>query len=571
MEHELRPPAEVDSDDVSQLQREHVTLAQRERERVRALGDLLASVSCSPSVDDAIRTLLDVTITLTGARAAAFYLLAPDQMSFVPYGSEGVDLRGADPRAFTIASSLAGRAVAEHTPQALSDTSTYQNVVFPSLAGGQRPCSVYNVPIHSYAATGVLEIYFEHPREFDPGDQAVFGTLAAAAGIALANARQYDEQVQRRRQAEDHAKAAAGYAARLDATIKAMSDGVWMCDRAGTLVAVNDAGLRMLGIDRAATVGQSIDLLARLVCPAERPHLGLRAALAGEAVRTECQVQVRNQQPRVVDISATPIYDDAHEISGAVTVVRDITRAKEMDRLRDDFLSIAAHELKTPITALKGYVQLVLKRVGDHPELENARRFLEMVDQQADRITSLVQKLLDAGRIHAGKLDLQRSTFDLQGLLELVAERMQQFSLVHTIIVAHSAPVMVHADQHRIEQVLINLVDNAIKYSPGGGPITLDARLEDAQVVVSVRDEGLGIPVEKLSRVFDRWYQAHAGTSGDFGGMGLGLSICKEIVEQHGGRIWAEAAERGSHIRFTLPLAAGADRPASAPDPVSSS
>ena len=257
----------------------------------------------------------------------------------------------------------------------------------------------------------------------------------------------------------------------------------------------------------------------------------------------------------IIELCATPILDAQGAITGAVTVVRDITRTKAMDRMKEDFLSVAAHELKTPITALKGYAQLALKRIGDLPEAGSARRFLETIDGQADRITGLVQKLLDVSRIHAGKLELQPSHFDLQALIEPIVDHMRFVSPGHMIEFTKGEPVVVVADMQRIEQVLFNLLDNAVKYSPNGGVIRLSVEVEEQRARVTVADQGLGIPQEKLPHIFERWYQAHFDTHGDYGGMGLGLYICKEIVEQHGGYMWAHSyGQGGSSIGFALPL-----------------
>jgi PAS domain S-box-containing protein len=369
--------------------------------------------------------------------------------------------------------------------------------------------------------------------------------------------RQHAAAERERDRAQALARLAGEHAAQLTATIGAMADGVWMCDATGRLIEVNDAGLRMFGLRKEDVVGASIDVLSnRIICRSERPHLGLRTALSGQTIRQECDVDVDGVPPDlIVELCATPILDAQGAITGAVTVVRDITRAKAMDRMKEDFLSVAAHELKTPITALKGYAQLALKRIGDLPEAGPARRFLETIDGQADRITSLVQKLLDVSRIHAGKLELQPSHFDLQDLIEPVVNHMRLISPGHTIEFMKDEPVVLVADMQRIEQVLFNLLDNAVKYSPDGGTIRLRVEIEEQRACVTVTDQGLGIPQEKLPHIFERWYQAHFDTHGDYGGMGLGLYICKEIVEQHGGYMWAHSyGQGGSSIGFALPL-----------------
>jgi signal transduction histidine kinase len=261
-----------------------------------------------------------------------------------------------------------------------------------------------------------------------------------------------------------------------------------------------------------------------------------------------------SNQRLTIEVRAAPVRDGG-EIIGAVSVVRDITEAQAMARLKDDFLAIAAHELKTPITALKGYTQLVLKRTRDLPNLDNVRRALHTIDEQADRISNLVHKLLDVTHIQTGNLELQYTRLDLHNLIARTVERMQVAVPAQRFELLSHAPIIVDVDQQRIEQVLGNLLDNAVKYSGTDAPIVVETSADDTFASVTVRDQGVGIPVEKLPHIFDQWYQAHYSTHGDYGGMGLGLYISKEIVDQHGGRMWADSSpDGGTTIGFTIPL-----------------
>ena len=543
---------------VAELRRQHAA-TERERDRAQSLGRVIATVNQSLSTQTTVDSVLAVATHLVQAPAAAVYLLSDDGQRFLPCGSQGIDLQRADPAAFEFETSVAGHVLRKQAAHEITDSSTTHGLIYPRLADGSAPQSLYVVPIPTYdGPIGVLEVYAARRRSFDAGERSLLATLAAAAGIALTNAALYDEQVRRRQEAEQSAHTAAEHAAQLDATIGAMADGVWMCDSNGRIITINDAALHMFGLEREYVVGQSVEQLERLsvICHGERPHLGLKLALRGETVYAECGVELpRAAKELIVDICATPIADVSGAIVGAVAVVRDITDAKAMDRVKEDFLSIAAHELKTPITALKGYAQLALKRIGDLPEVGSSRRFLETIDDQADRINGLVQKLLDVSRIHAGKLDLQWSRFDLYELVEVAAERAQMISPIRLTVVEPRASTMVTADMPRIEQVLYNLIDNAIKYSPDGGTVRIAVDCVDDNARVVVHDQGMGIPSAKLPYIFDRWYQAHYSSHGDYGGMGLGLYICKEIVERHGGTIWARSDERGgSSIGFTIPL-----------------
>jgi signal transduction histidine kinase len=233
--------------------------------------------------------------------------------------------------------------------------------------------------------------------------------------------------------------------------------------------------------------------------------------------------------------------------------------AEEALRMRDEFLSVAAHELKTPITSLWGMAQLMLRQLDKRGAVEPDRlqRALRMIDTQSRTLARLVEQLLDVSRIEAGKLALDRQPTDLGQLVRAVVAMAQVRATEHRLrLRTPRAPVRAAVDPLRLEQVVTNLLDNAIKYSPEGGEIEVElAAPEAAGVRLSVRDRGLGIPPERRRHIFDRFYQAHATSHQS--GMGLGLYISRQIVELHGGRIEAEfPPDGGTRLVVRLPAAA---------------
>lgn len=226
-------------------------------------------------------------------------------------------------------------------------------------------------------------------------------------------------------------------------------------------------------------------------------------------------------------------------------------------RVRDEFISIAAHELKTPITSLSGQAQLIQRRLAREGGLDQERtaRALAMIAGQSDRLARLVGQLLDVTRLHGGKLLLERQQTDVAALVAQAAAAARSLSDRHQIAVTCPAELTANVDPLRLEQVLTNLLDNAVKYSPDGGPIDLALRLVAPDAIeLSVRDRGLGIPPERRGQIFERFYQAHE--CGHRAGLGLGLFISRQIVELHGGRISAEfPADGGTRFVVRLPLA----------------
>ncbi len=221
---------------------------------------------------------------------------------------------------------------------------------------------------------------------------------------------------------------------------------------------------------------------------------------------------------------------------------------------RDEFLSVAAHELKTPITSLRGFTQLLTRQLNKRGSVDPAqlKTALEVIDKQSVKLTQLIGQLLDVARFESGRLVLEPQTIDLSQLVTDIGASLQRNTQQHTIRVRAPESFALEADPLRLEQVLINLIDNAIKYSPQGGDIEIDLEVRDTPMLrLSVTDHGIGIPVERRAQIFDRFYQAHR--DGYLGGMGLGLYISRQIVELHNGQISAEFPDEGG-TRFVVQL-----------------
>jgi signal transduction histidine kinase len=243
-----------------------------------------------------------------------------------------------------------------------------------------------------------------------------------------------------------------------------------------------------------------------------------------------------------------------------------VEQLQQLDQLKSQFLSMASHELKTPLTAISGFLQLALRRArrrlaqGYPEEAEWLRdqkahvEQLEMVNGQTFRLARLVDELLDVSRIESGKLELRFAEVDVSALVAEVAKRMQLTTTEHPIKVHRADSAIVTADPDYIEQVLNNLIGNAIKYSPKGGDVDVSVRREGDQVIVSVQDRGVGVPKEELDDIFTLFYRSREPSAHKASGMGLGLYISREIVRRHNGRIWAESTPgKGSTFHFSLP------------------
>ncbi|MGQ9683797.1 MAG: PAS domain-containing sensor histidine kinase [Anaerolineae bacterium] len=360
------------------------------------------------------------------------------------------------------------------------------------------------------------------------------------------------------------AQQAQQHVAELQAVLDNMLDAVLVADRQALVTMINEAGVRLLGLGGPEEGRRSLADLQRLI-RARRPdgralsleESPLRRALAGETVADWDQViyNAIRQRDIFLRVNAAPIRDGAGEVVGAVAVGRDMSEVIEANRLKDEFVRVAAHELKTPVTIMKGYAQTLLRSGAEEPQPQ--RRMLQAIDRGADRIARIIEDLLDISRLQAGPLELAEERIDLPALVAEAVERTALRSPRHNLRVVRSEPAAVQGDRERLSEVLESLLDNAVKYSPEGGDVDVALAVQDGEAVISVRDWGVGIPAERQTRIFERFYRAHAGTPYDFGGMGVGLYIAREVVQRHGGRMWFESREgQGSTFYVALPLLA---------------
>ncbi|MET3113754.1 PAS domain S-box-containing protein [Pedobacter sp. CG_S7] len=249
-----------------------------------------------------------------------------------------------------------------------------------------------------------------------------------------------------------------------------------------------------------------------------------------------------------------PQFNEIGEFSGYIGSCTDITEHKELQDQKDNFIGIASHELKTPVTSLKGYAQVlerILKKKGHEAEADMMRK----MDTQLNRLTSLIGDLLDVTKINSGKLQFNDRIFELQPMLSELVQDLQFTTEKHTLIENFKPTGKTYADKEQIEQVIINLLTNAIKYSPDANKIIIHMEQVNDEIIVGIEDFGIGISAEEKARVFEQFYRVSGKMQHTFSGLGLGLYISAEIIKRVGGRIWVESKEsQGSCFYFSLPV-----------------
>ena len=325
----------------------------------------------------------------------------------------------------------------------------------------------------------------------------------------------------------------------------------------GVIISWNRGAERIYGYTADEVIGQPISILIPPDRPNELPSILSRLA-RGERIDHYLTRRAR-KSGKIIDVSVTisPVRDETGTIIGASAIARDVTveqdAIKEALRIRDEFISVAAHELRTPLTTLYARLQLVERRLTRN-ELDPAivLRDITLVRQAADRLKGLINRLLDISRIKSGQLQLERVTTDLKTMLETIASMLAETS-GRQITVSATGPRETYeasVDAVRLEEVVVNLVDNAVKYSPAGTPIDVELTTTPDMACIAVRDHGQGIAGEERTRIFEPFHRSSATAPG----VGLGLHIAREISELHGGTLTLEApADGGSRFVVRLP------------------
>lgn len=334
----------------------------------------------------------------------------------------------------------------------------------------------------------------------------------------------------------------------LEAAFRDMSEAILVTDGAGVITRMNPRARQLMGVKDFSAEGMR---LSGLPGGPELSSAAIKALTSGLPVSFE--IEPAYFPGTVLSVSASPIVENG-AIGGCVLVARDITGPRKMEAMRRDFVANVSHELKTPLTAIRGCAETLLG--GALEDREHGPGFARSIMEQTVRLDKLVNDLLKISYAESGQATLEKAPVELKTLADETAGGLAAILARKNASVLNLIPagLKVSADRDKLSQVLINLLENAAKYSGEGGKIEISAEAGEAGVKVSVRDTGPGIPAGHLSRIFERFYRVDKARSRELGGTGLGLSIVKHLVELHGGSVGVESAEgRGSTFWFTIP------------------
>ena len=327
-----------------------------------------------------------------------------------------------------------------------------------------------------------------------------------------------------------------------------MLEGLLLLDRNRRIYLANRAFKNLFGL--------KTELRGKTVMEALRVHelAALIERVEGDGQVFDYELKLPELSERWLQVNAAAIFNSTGEREGTILVFHDLTRLKQLERTREEFVANVSHELRTPLSLIKGYVETLLDGARNNPEV--AERFLRIIERNAQRLDLLIQDLLTISALESGRVKLNLQLVALRPLVEKVLTDLKKPSGVKGVNLINELPdFMVNGDASRLEQVLANLVDNAIKYGRAQGTVTVGGRKTgEDNIEIFVQDDGPGIPPESLDRIFERFYRVDKARSREQGGTGLGLSIVKHIIQSHGGTVWVKSEPgKGATFFFTLP------------------
>ncbi len=389
---------------------------------------------------------------------------------------------------------------------------------------------------------GVLHVFNKrYGNVFIEEDVRLLERMAKNAAAVVASAQMYREVVEEKEE--------------LEQIIESVYAGLLMVGRNGRIMQINRTAKEMLGLMDVDLNGRNYEEIIKT----DRVREVLRESIFEDSeVATEIEIEgATGHESRVFQTQSTPVRNEDGATIGAVAIFNDITEIRSVERMKTAFVSTVSHELRTPLTSIKGFISTLLADTDGYYDPQTTREFYEIIDQECDRLTRLISDLLNVSRIEAGRaLDLNPKPIELPKLIDKVVSVQRSYVTNHELVVdGTDALPQIIGDEDKVDQILTNLINNAIKYSPKGGTVTVRGKMEDDdKVLISVSDQGVGIPEEHLPKVFDRFHRVDNRDTREVGGTGIGLFLVKHLVEAHGGEIWVESEiGKGSTFHFWLP------------------
>jgi PAS domain S-box-containing protein len=547
-----------------------------ERDRVEALYQITSELSASLDLDRVLAEALSLINRAVGVSHGAIMLLNPGSGTLIYRAALGRSKglpRGGKPTRFSRGVGLAGWVIETRESAIVPDVAEDPRWIPDPEESALERRSAMAVPLTTGEdVLGVLMLFHPEVDYFTPDHLKLVSAAAAQVATAINNAELYQLITEQAERLGVMLRTQRAESAKHQAIVESIADGVLVLDVSRHVILINPAAARILGLGVSAVEGKHVhEILGRAEASSDQElarqlydklmtGMGQFSSLEQPPEEPSPSLDFRLEaEQKVVVGKLSPALLGTGEFPSLVTVLRDISREAEVDRLKNEFISTVSHELRTPMTSIKGYSDLLFNdRVGALSDQQ--RHFVGVIKNNADRLTALVNDILDISRIETGRLKLQIDSLDLMELIGGVVDnfrgQMVEKSLDLTLDLPPSLPP-VRGDMGRVTQVLENLTSNAWKYTPEGGRVTIRAQAIESYVQVDVTDTGIGIDLKDIPHIFDRFYRTEQAEVQAVDGSGLGLSIVKMFVELLGGDIWVTSElNKGSTFSFTLPLLA---------------
>ncbi len=542
------------------VQRSAAELANRLLE-LRSLQESAKAINSALALDELLQLVVEnATQVLRGARCSI--ALVNEQGAVATLAAAGVPQDKLQSTPLQVGQGVAGWVVANRRPALVQDVARDGRF---APTEGSRVASLVSVPLISEGQViGALTSTAAAPGAFTEADVNLLDAFADQAVIAVKNARLYAKLLAEEQETARLYQSVLEKSNELEAVLRGIGDGVIFVDPQLRLLMMNPVAAQLFGLLQAPQPGVSLPDLAAGLPEVNEQLLALvqdtqQEALtpgASPALIRELALPGQGDRNLIYQALASTVKGAGEEPRGVVMVMRDVTAQREIDRIKSDFLSVVSHELRTPLHSIKGFVEIIL--MGKTGEINALQRdFLTTVKDATTNLQRLINDLLEFSRMEAGQIKLKPEMVALHQVTRSVLEQLAPMAQEGQLTLTNDVPEdlsLVEADPARIEQVLTNLVSNGCKFTPAGGSVTVSAEDLGDQVRVAVRDTGIGIAEGEQQRVFQRFHQVDGSATRSYRGTGLGLTICKFIVEYHHGRIWVESTEgQGSTFYFVLP------------------
>jgi len=540
-------------DQVGHLTRSLINMEEAIAARFNELATLLQTSAAVVSTLDSktvLNRILEQVERLLNVEMSAIIALNEKQGTYQAQTSRGlsqdyvtkIGIVPSDPHSITM------RALRCGEPIQISDTKTnpsYASRRHCALKEGFR--SVLVLPLKTqYAPPSALLVFRPDPHKFTIQEIDLLSNFANHAAMAIENAALYtrsDMQLQEQTR-------------RLEALIQSLHDGIILESKDGRVVYANRRISALANLPITEIIGNKINkVLDRILQKTSDPQKTQEKLQLARDTQGEHGIEISlplDGRPRWLRLQTFNVNDNRGVSIGRGQLLQDITADRELDRMKSNLISSVSHELRTPLASIKGYATTLL---ADDVEWdsESQHEFLSIISDEADRLSNLVNELLDLSRIEAGNLTVKRQICELGDLIEKAAQRAEPAPGDRLHINLPADLPKLEVDERRIKVVFRNLIENAAKYAGEGTPIHITAAVEEKDIIIRVRDEGPGIPDDEKQRIFESFYRVDNGLARTASGAGLGLAICQGFIQAHGGKLWLESCPQGACFAFSLP------------------